>query len=114
MVKRKPQRAIGRTAHFEPALLNLGLRRPPIAQRPPGSATLRSFVPAEAKKINDRPEPGSGHGSARHKQSFDLLEPEAGVARPLVELDPRHAVPEISLQHSALRSAHSRPQPGGR
>jgi hypothetical protein len=83
-----------------------------MAQRPPGSATLRSFVPTEAKKINDRPEPRSGHGSARDKQPFDLLEPEAGVARSLVELDPRHAVPEISFQHSALHSAHSRPQAG--
>jgi hypothetical protein len=31
------------------------------------------------------------HGGARHEQSFDPLEPEASVARPLVDLDPRHA-----------------------
>jgi hypothetical protein len=30
--------------------------------------------------------------AARCKQSFDLLEPKAGVAHPLVDLDPRHAL----------------------
>jgi hypothetical protein len=107
MVKRKPQRAIERTAHLEPALVNLGPRRPPIAQRPPDSATLRAFVSAEAKKTTDPPEPRIGCGSARHQQSFELLEPEAGVTRPLVELDPTHAPddPWVGFRHGPLQGA---------
>ena len=31
-------------------------------------------------------------GSARREQPFDPIEPEAGIARPLVEFDPRHAL----------------------
>jgi hypothetical protein len=30
-------------------------------------------------------------GNARHEQKFNLLEPKAGVARPLVDLAARHA-----------------------
>jgi len=70
--------------------VNLGHEGPPIIQRPSSSA--RSPPPArcgEAEMIEDPPEPRSGHGSARFEQPFNLLEPEAGVARPLVDLDPR-------------------------
>jgi len=65
-----------------------------IAERPSGSVTLRAFaVPAGAKKIKDLPEPRiRDGGNTRHKQSFDPLEPETGVARPAVEFDPRHAL----------------------
>jgi hypothetical protein len=57
----------------------------------------------------------SGDGSARHEQPFNLLEPEAGVAHPLVDLDPRRAfVAQDCFQHGALHSAHAAdPQPGG-
>jgi hypothetical protein len=46
---------------------------------------------ADLKKTEEPPAPGIRHHGTRHQQSFDALEPEAGVARPLVELDPRHA-----------------------
>jgi hypothetical protein len=62
-----------------------------MIQRPSGSATLRAFIPADAKKTNDPPEPRNGHRSGRHQQSLELLEPQAGVTRPLVEFDPRYA-----------------------
>ena len=36
--------------------------------------------------------PSRNHRSGMlHKQSFDLLEPEAGIARTLVDFDPRRA-----------------------
>ena len=56
-----------------------------------------------------------GRRGARHQQEFDLLEPEAGVARPLVDLDPRRAfVAQDCFQHGALHSVHAAdPQPGG-
>src|SRR5271156_2786617 len=106
--ERKPSPA-ARTAHLEPVLLNFGhAGRPLITQRPSGSAALRArAVSARAKKIEGSPEPGSGRSSARRKQSLDPLELKAGVARPLVELDPRHAfVPQVCFQHGALHSAH--------
>jgi hypothetical protein len=62
----------------------------------------------EAEKTKDPPEPRSGHGSARHEQSFNLLEPEAGVAHPLVDLDPRHALVASDYFQRALHSAHAR------
>jgi hypothetical protein len=72
--------------------VNLGHAGLPIIQRPLNSVRSRSHAAsAEAEKIEDPPEPRSGHGSARHEPPFNLLEPEAGVARPLVDLDPRHA-----------------------
>src|SRR5271163_3868815 len=97
-------------------MVDLGPRRPPIAQRPPGSATLPAFaVYAEAKKTKDLPEPGIRHCSTRHKQSFEPLEPEAGVAPTLVELDPRHAgAPYACFQHGALHSAPAPDAAGGR
>jgi hypothetical protein len=65
---------------------------PPISQRPSNSAGSRAVARfAEAEKTKNPPEPQSGHSAARHEQPFDPLELEAGVARPLVELDPRHA-----------------------
>jgi hypothetical protein len=61
---------------------------------------------AEAKKTKGLPEPGIGHGRTRRKQSFDPLEPEAGVARPLIDLGPRHAVvPSNYFQHGTLHRA---------
>jgi hypothetical protein len=83
-----------RTAHFEPDFMNCrGARRPPISQRPPGSAkSPLAVLYADLKKTEEPPAPGIRHHGTRHQQSFDALEPEAGVARPLVELDPRHAV----------------------
>jgi hypothetical protein len=32
------------------------------------------------------------HRSTRYKQPFDPLNPEARLARPLVDIDPRHAL----------------------
>jgi hypothetical protein len=73
--------------------VNLGHSGPPINQRPSSSARSRRLArSAEAERTKDPPEPRCRHGGARHEQSFDPLKPEAGVARPLVELDPRHAV----------------------
>jgi hypothetical protein len=52
------------------------------------------------------PEPGIGHRSTRRKQSFDPLKSEAGVARPLIDLGPRHAVvPSNHFQHGTLHHA---------
>ena len=40
------------------------------------------------------------------RQSFDQIEPKAGIACPLIELDPRHAsVPKIFAEHYNLDSA---------
>jgi hypothetical protein len=78
-----------------------------MAQRPSGSVSLPTF--AEAKETKNSPAPGLGHKSARHEQSFEALQPQAGVARPLLELGPRHAVaPSVCFQHRAL---HSTPAP---
>ena len=72
--------------------MNLGHAGPPITQRPLGSARSPPLAGSgEAEKTKDPPEPRNGHRSARHEQPFNLLEPEAGVARPLVDLDLRHA-----------------------
>ena len=50
----------------------------------------------------------SSDDSARHEQPFNLLEPEAGVARPLVDLDLRRAsVAQDCFQHDDLHSAHA-------
>ena len=61
----------------------------------PAALEFGSFVTpaasAKAEKIEDPPQSRSGYGSARHEPPFNLLEPETGVARPLVDLDPRHA-----------------------
>ena len=77
---------------------------PPIIQRPLNSARSRPpAASAEAEKIEDPPEPRNGHGSARHEAPFDLLEPEAVVARPLVDLDPR----QLLLHRIAFNMAPS-------
>jgi len=89
-----------------------GARRPPISQRSLGSAkSPLAVLYADLKKTKEPPEPRiRHHGITRHQQSFDALEPQAGVARPLVDLDPRHAlVPLIYSQHGAF---HSAPDPG--
>jgi hypothetical protein len=40
------------------------------------------------------------------RQSFDQIEPKAGIACPLIELDPRHASgPKIFAEHYTLDSA---------
>jgi hypothetical protein len=67
---------------------------------------LTGAVYAEAEKTKEPLEPGIRHRSTRYKQSFDPLKTEVGLARPLVELDPRHAlVPSVCSQHDALQSA---------
>ena len=91
--------------------MNLGHAGPPITQRPSGSARSPPLAGSgEAEKTKD---PADGDGSARHEQPFNLLEPEVGVARPLVDLDPRRAsVAQDCFQHDALHSAHAPdPQP---
>jgi hypothetical protein len=89
--------------------VNLGHAGPPIIRRPWSSARSTSLAGSgEAEKTKDPAERGSGKGSARHGQPFNLLEPEAGVARPLVDLDPRRAsVAQDCFQHGALHSAHT-------
>ena len=79
-------------------------RRPPIAQRSSGSAnsplTARS---AEAKETEQPREPGMCGRGIRQEQPLDPLEPEARVARALVELDPRHAAaPQVGFRHRTL------------
>jgi hypothetical protein len=102
---RAPDARSGRTARLKPHIRNCGRAgRPPIAQRPLSSVSSRAV--GETKKTNDPPEPGTRSGSTRRQQPFELLEPEAGVARPLVELDPRYAlIPQVGSQHGALHSA---------
>ena len=89
--------------------MNFGHERPPNIQRPSRSARSRPLAKCgEAEKIEDPPGPRSGHGSARCEQPFNLLEPEAGVARPLVDLDPRRALAvQDYFQHGALHSART-------
>jgi hypothetical protein len=88
--------------------VNLGHAGPPIIQRPWGSARSPPLAGSgEAEKTKDPAERRSGDGSARHEQPFNLLKPEAGVARPLVDLDPRRAVAQDCFQHGALHSAHA-------
>jgi hypothetical protein len=63
---------------------------------------------AKAENTENPPEPWSGHDNARHEQLLHPLKLEAGVARPLVKLNPRHAlVPNLYFQHGALHSAHA-------
>ena len=91
--------------------MNLGHAGPPIIRRPRGSARSPPLAGSgEAEKTKD---PADGDGSARHEQPFNLLDPEAGVARPLVDLGPRRAfVAQDCFQHGALHSAHAPdPQP---
>ena len=94
--------------------MNLGHAGPPIIQRPWGSARSPPLAGSgEAEKTKDPAERRSGDGSARHEQPFNLLEAEAGVARLLVDLDPRRAsVAQDCFQHGGLNSAHAPdPQP---
>jgi hypothetical protein len=44
-----------------------------------------------AAKIKEPSERETRHGSSRQEQSFEPLEPEAGITCALIELDPRHA-----------------------
>ncbi|MFL5269497.1 MAG: hypothetical protein ACJ8AH_23400 [Stellaceae bacterium] len=76
----------------------------PITQRLSDLAGSRTIGwVAKAKKVENPFEPRSGHGTVRLEQLFHPLELEAGVARTLVELDPRHAlVPNLYFQHGAL------------
>ena len=75
---------------MDPARVNLGHAGPLNIQRPWGSARSPPLAGSgEAEKIRDPPERRTGDGSAQHEQPFNLLETEAGVARPLVDLDPR-------------------------
>jgi len=92
--------------------VNLGHAGWPIIQRPRGSARSPPLAGSgEAEKAKDPVERRSGEGSARHEQPFNLLEPEAGVARSLVDLNPRRAsVAQDCFQHGALHSAHA-PRP---
>jgi hypothetical protein len=70
----------------------LGHKGPAIIQRPSSSVRWRPLAgSADAENSKDQPEPGSARGRARDEQSFNLLKPEAVIARPLVDLDPRHA-----------------------
>jgi hypothetical protein len=49
-------------------------------------------------------------GRGGHRQSLDLIEPKAGITRPLIELDPRHTVvPKILCRHYTLDSAEAVP-----
>ena len=86
---------------------------PPNIQRPAGSVRSPPLAGSgEAEKTNDPSEARSGHGRARHEQSFDLLEPKAGVAHPLVDLDPRHALVAWDyFRHGALHTAHAPDRP---
>ena len=55
---------------------------------------------AEAEKINKPQEPGMPHPHRWFKPSLDLLEPEARLARALVELDSWRALaPKICSRH---------------
>ena len=94
--------------------MNSGHAGPPIIQRPSGSARSPPLAGSrEAEKTKDPAERQAGDGSARHEQPFNLLEPEAAVARPVVDLDPRRAfVAQDCFEHGALHSAHAPdPQP---
>jgi hypothetical protein len=91
-----------------------GAGRPPISQRPSGSVASDAFaVPAKAEETKGALEPRRCDCSTRYEQSLDPVKPEAGVARPLVDLDLRQAfVAEHCFQHGALHSAHAAdPQP---
>jgi hypothetical protein len=48
--------------------------------------------------------------SARHEQSFDLLELQAGLARLVVELDPRHALVPAGTAHVSAEEPRVRIQ----
>jgi hypothetical protein len=55
---------------------------------------------------SERSEPGLRHRGTRYKQPFDPLNPEARLARPLVDLDPRDALGQWVGRHlGALHSA---------
>ena len=94
--------------------MNFGHERPPNIQRPSSSARSPPLAKCgEAEKIEDPPEPRRGYRSAWCEQPFNLLEPEAGVARPLVDLDPRRALAvQDCFQNGALQSARTPPTRG--
>jgi hypothetical protein len=94
--------------------MNFGHEKPPNIQRPSSSARSPPLAKCgETEKIEDPPGARSGHDSARCEQPFNLLEPEAGVARPLVDLDPRRAlVVQDCFQHGAPRNACTPPTRG--
>jgi hypothetical protein len=99
---------------WDPARVNLRHAGPLIIQRPSDLARSPPLAGSgEAENTKDPAERRSGDGSARHEQPFNLLELEAGVARPLVDLDPRRAsVAQDCFQHGTLHSAHTPdPQP---
>ena len=62
------------------------------SQRPAKRAMRRLYaVYASAEMMKVLPELGRRNDPVRGHQSFDLLKPEAGVPRTLVEFDPRRA-----------------------
>jgi hypothetical protein len=64
-----------------------------MAQRPPWPAfSGRAGENAAAAKIKNLSERGTHYGSTRQELPLDPLEPEAGIACALIELDPRHAL----------------------
>jgi membrane dipeptidase len=90
--------------------------KPPITQRPSGSG----LAPCAGKgprvrKTNKRLEPGEAHGGTRHQQPFHPLQPQARVARPLIEFGSRRvAHRKIIAEHGVLHSGRcSRASPEG-
>jgi hypothetical protein len=61
------------------------------ADAPVTASSRRGTTRAEAEKISKPQEPGIPHSRRWFKQSLDLLNPEARLARALVELDSWHA-----------------------
>jgi hypothetical protein len=85
-------RVTGRAARKPgPEPLNRGhLARPPNGHRAFRSTTPPPVAELAKTKKNEPPWPGSGSFVARYKQLFDPLEPEADVARPMIEFCSRH------------------------
>ena len=67
------------------AALDLASKSSVICRRP-------HYLKLGADLLADDGHPRTPRGSARHQQSFNSLEPEAGVALSLVDLDPRYAL----------------------
>ncbi len=63
-----------------------------MAQRPPWPVFSRRAGENAAAKIKEPSKRGTRDGSPRQEQSFEPLEPEAGITCALIELAPRHAL----------------------